>query len=88
MEKFILENQWILWLLIVWILPWKAVALWKSARNGHKVWFLLLLVLNTLAILEILYIFIFSRKKTNEKQEQLDRPAGSNGNGTNLMRGL
>lgn len=84
-----MENQWILWLLVVWILPWKGVALWKSARNGHKIWFWVLLILNTLAILEILYIFIFSRKKTSEeKQEHHDLPASSNGNGINLMRGL
>ena len=48
-------------LAVIWTIPWKAVALWKSARRGQKIWFVLLLVLNTLAILEILYIFIFSK---------------------------
>jgi hypothetical protein len=88
MEKFILENQWLIWAVLVWTIPWKGVALWKSARNGHKIWFVVLFILNTLAILEILYIFIFSRKKTDEKQEQSDHPTGPNGNGINLMRGL
>ena len=63
MEEFIIQNQWILWLVILWTLPWKGVALWKSARNKHTGWFIALLVLNTLAILEIFYIFIFSKKK-------------------------
>jgi len=49
---------------IFWVLPWKGVALWKAARNSQKKWFIALLVLNTLSILEILYIFIFSKKKT------------------------
>jgi methionyl-tRNA synthetase len=51
-------------LAVAWTLPWKGVALWKSARNGSMVWFVVLLIFNTLAILEILYIFVFSKKKT------------------------
>jgi len=53
-------------LAVIWTIPWKGVALWKSARRGQKVWFILMLILNTLAILEILYIFVFS--KGDEKQ--------------------
>ena len=45
-----------------WVLPWKGVALWKAARNSHKKWFIAIFLLNTLSILEILYIFIFSKK--------------------------
>ena len=39
------------------------IALWKAAINNHKKWFIMLLVINSLAILEILYIFVFSKKK-------------------------
>jgi len=46
----------------LWTLPWKGIALWKAARSGHRAWFIVLLVVNTLAILEIIYIFIFSKK--------------------------
>ena len=63
MEQFLIENQWIIWLIILWTLPWKGVALWKAAKQSQKWWFIPLLVLNTLAILEILYIFVFSKKK-------------------------
>jgi len=52
-------------ILIVWTLPWKGIALWRSARNRHLVWFIVLLLVNTLAILEIIYIFAFSKKKSN-----------------------
>jgi len=48
---------------IVWVMPWKAVALWRSARNGSVPWFIVLLVINTLGILEILYIFWLGKKK-------------------------
>jgi methionyl-tRNA synthetase len=48
---------------VAWSLPWKGFALWKSARKGDSLWFVVLLLVNTLAILEILYIFIFSERR-------------------------
>ncbi len=54
---------WIMLPLMLWTLPWKGVALWKAAKNGHKGWFVAILLLNTLAILEIIYIVGFSKKK-------------------------
>jgi hypothetical protein len=48
---------------LLWVLPWKGVALWRASRNSHKKWFIALLLLNTLAILEIIYIFVFSKPK-------------------------
>ncbi len=56
-------GMWFVGLLALWALPWKGVALWKAARRGETWWFVALFLLNTLAILEILYIFIFSEKK-------------------------
>lgn len=63
MEEYLLQNSWILLVIALWTLPWKGVALWRAGRNGQKGWFIAILVLNTLAILEITYIFFFSRKK-------------------------
>lgn len=68
LEQFLIENTWILLLITAWVLPWKGVALWKAAGKKSKRWFILLLVLNTLAILEILYIFVFSKKKSDVNQ--------------------
>ena len=50
-------------LLAIWVLPWKGVALWRAAHNHHKKWFVVLVVVNTFAILEIVYIFFFSKRK-------------------------
>ena len=61
MENLLLSTP-ILILILVWTLPWKGIALWKAARNSHKGWFVALLIINTLAILEIIYIFYFSKK--------------------------
>ena len=58
----LLNSNW-LYLILIWVLAWKVVALWKAARNGHKKWFVVLLVVNTLALLEIVYIFYFSKPK-------------------------
>lgn len=63
MEQFLIQNQWIVLLTILWVIPWKGVALWKAAKNNHKWWFIALLVISTLGILEILYIFVFGKKK-------------------------
>ena len=52
----------LLGILIIWTLIWKGMALWKSARRGDTVWFIVLLVVNTVGILEILYIYFFSKK--------------------------
>ncbi len=58
----------LIYLSLLWVFPWKAVALWKSARNNHRAWFITLLVLNTMAILEITYIFYFGKKKEANKE--------------------
>jgi len=63
MEQFLIQNQWVVLLAVLWALPWKGVALWKAAKNNHKWWFIALLVINTLGILEILYIFVFGKRK-------------------------
>jgi len=63
MEQFLIQNQWLILLAILWTIPWKGVALWKAVKNNHKWWFIAILVINTLGILEILYIFIFSKRK-------------------------
>jgi len=59
------QHQGLFLLLVVWSVAWKGVALWTAARNGSKVWFIGLLIVNTLGILEILYIFVFSKKGTD-----------------------
>ncbi len=43
-------------LLAIWELVWKAIALWKAAKNKHLAWFVVILVINTVGILPIAYI--------------------------------
>ncbi len=51
---------WAFILIAIWELVWKGLALWKSARLYHPIWFVAMLVINTFGILPILYIFVFS----------------------------
>jgi hypothetical protein len=53
--------------LVLWSLVWKGWALWRAAKNDSKPWFIVLLVVNTLGILEILYIFVFGRAVAKAK---------------------
>jgi len=63
------QNKVLLTLLVLWVLPWKGVALWKAARLKDKLWFVLILVLNTIAVLDILYIYLISKRKSLVGQE-------------------
>ena len=69
---------WVMVLLTIWTVPWKGYALWKAARRGDTAWFIVLLVVNTAAILELIYIFGFSRKA---KQSSLVRDESGDGVG-------
>jgi len=54
----------------IWTLVWKGLALWKSAQKKSIVWFVVLLIVNTLGILEILYIFVFSKMDLKKKSKK------------------
>lgn len=53
-------------LFVVWSVFWKGLALWHAARRGQYWWFLILLVVNTLGILEIIYLFFVAKLKVSE----------------------
>jgi hypothetical protein len=68
------QNPWLFVLMMVlaiWTIPWKGWALWKAARQTSKVWFIVLLIVNTIGILDILYIYIFSKKPAEKKIEPM-----------------
>jgi hypothetical protein len=52
----------------VWTLFWKGMALWRAGQKGDKNWFIALLVINTVGILEILYLYVFSKKSSSPTQ--------------------
>lgn len=62
------QGLFLLSLVLLWSLPWKGVALWKAARTEQKKWFIALFLMNTVGILEILFIFYFSKRKSGERE--------------------
>lgn len=47
-------------------LPLKAIAMWRAARAEQKGWYAAILLLNTFGILELVYLFYFSRKPSSK----------------------
>lgn len=56
----------IIMVLSIWSIIWKGFALWKASRKGQRNWFVAMLIINTLGILEIIYIFYFQKKEKKE----------------------
>lgn len=73
MQEFISQYPWVIYLMIAWTFPWKGIALWKAAKDGNKVWFVIIFLVNTLAILDIVYIVFFGGEK-KEKEDVKNGP--------------
>ena len=63
----------ILVILLVWTIPWKIYAVWLSAKRNQKIWFVVLLIVNTFGILEIIYIFKIAEKSCAEVTEDFKK---------------
>lgn len=69
LNPFFVNNSWILLPIIIWTLFWKGYSLWTAAHNNQKRWFVVLLIFNTVGILEIIYIFKIAKKKWADVKE-------------------
>jgi hypothetical protein len=47
--------------LIVWDTFWKGLALWRAAHKDHRVWFVILIIVNTAGLLPIFYLLWFPK---------------------------
>ena len=58
-NSFNYNVHWMWWgiaPMMVWSLFWKGLALWHAAKRSQPWWFIALLVVNTVGILEICYL--------------------------------
>jgi len=73
MEDFITNNPNLFTLIIVIVSLWSAVlkglALWRSARLKQVAWFVIMMIFNTVGILEIIYLLTHQNKKKPESAE-------------------
>ena len=67
MEDFFGHNPWVLLLALIWSVIWKGIALWESARRSHKGWFVAVLLISTLGLLEIIYLYGFARRSSEKE---------------------
>ncbi len=65
---FTTEQLVVMVVLMAWSLVWKGLALWKASRLGSKPWFVVLLIVNTLGLLEIIYFFFVGKKDNTPMQ--------------------
>ena len=46
----------------VWVLAWKGYALWTAAKRSNKVWFVAIFLINTISILDMIYVLYVVKK--------------------------
>jgi divalent metal cation (Fe/Co/Zn/Cd) transporter len=54
---------------VCWSLFWKGWALWVAGNRKEKVWFIVLFLINTLGILDIIYLYIKRNSKKNLRKK-------------------
>ena len=54
-------------------LPIKGFALWRAARSEQRNWFIGLLVLNTIGMLDLAYLFYFAKPDKVRKTKKLHK---------------
>ena len=73
-ELFLNPNQWPVWLIAVTILIaifeliMKGLGLWRSARNKHTVWYVLIFIFNTAGILPLIYLLLYKENGAKKKK--------------------
>ncbi len=50
-------------IIFIWSTFWKGVALWRAAKLGQRNWFIAILVISTVGVLELFYLFKFAKDK-------------------------
>ena len=54
-------------IVVIWDAVWKFMGMWKAAKNNSIPWFICIGIFNTIGILPILYIYVFSKKKKRSR---------------------
>lgn len=63
-----ISNNWfgLLLVLAVWDITWRGLALWRASRLNNRNWFIALLVINSIGILPIFYLY--TTKQVDRRQ--------------------
>lgn len=52
----------------IWSTLLKGIALWRAANLKQRNWFIVMLIINTIGILELVYLFRFASKRLTIKE--------------------
>lgn len=55
---------------ILWSVVWKGFALYRAGKQSQTGWFVALYLINTLGILEILYLAFFSKRRRHPRRRR------------------
>lgn len=58
-------------IIAVWSLFWKTLAVWHAARNKQRLWMIALLLINTVGVLEIIYLAWFRKDNNGADSDEL-----------------
>ncbi len=61
----------------IWSLIIKGVALWRASNLKQRNWFVAILILNTIGLLEMFFLFKFATKKLTLKEIKTWLPSNS-----------
>ncbi|MGB8816020.1 MAG: DUF5652 family protein [Minisyncoccia bacterium] len=67
--EFVKLHPIIFLIVLSWLIVWKGLALWISAKRNNAFWFVIFLVVNTLSIGEIIYYIYIKISEKREKTE-------------------
>lgn len=58
-------------IIAVWALAWKTLAVWHAARNKQRIWMIVFLIINTVGVLEIIYLAWFRKDNNHTGSKEL-----------------
>lgn len=57
----------LIFLITIWSLIWKGLALWRAAQRKQLAWFVVMLIINSAGLIPILYLLITMRSNGKAK---------------------
>ena len=60
----------LLLVVLLWEITWKGLGMWRAGRKNQPIWFILILILNTVGILPIIYLLISKDGKKTPKKKR------------------
>ncbi|KKS14216.1 hypothetical protein A2643_02040 [Candidatus Nomurabacteria bacterium RIFCSPHIGHO2_01_FULL_39_220] len=66
MDQLPLSANILILILLLWSIAWKIYGAWTAAKHDHKKWFVAIIILNTVGILEIFYVLRVAKKSWAE----------------------